>query len=55
MFNFADLFAFMYATDLEALDLIVEEAVRILAERKRDAGEEEPLAKIPAGILTERS
>ena len=34
MTNLADLFAFLYGTDLQTLDRVVLEADRILAERK---------------------
>jgi hypothetical protein len=46
MYSLSDCFAYMYAVDLHTLDLIIDEAIRILAERWRDP---EPLA---AGVST---
>jgi hypothetical protein len=40
MFSPSDLFAYMYAADLEVLERVVPEAARILAERKREAGQQ---------------
>jgi hypothetical protein len=35
MTEISDLFAYLYTADLPTLDLIVDEAIRILAERQR--------------------
>jgi hypothetical protein len=36
----SDLFAYMYAADLETLERVVPETARILAERKREAAQQ---------------
>ena len=37
MYSLSDCFAYMYAVDLHTLDLVIGEAIRILAERQRNA------------------
>lgn len=48
--NMADVFAYLYQTDLPTLDLIIGEAARIRAERKRKEAEYSTVGKLQVGL-----
>lgn len=55
MTNLADLFGFLYGTDLETLDRVVQEADRILAERKHGSPPESSPQTVATGRVNGRS
>jgi hypothetical protein len=55
MYSLSDLFAYMYAADLETLKRVVPEACRILAERERNTAQDALSPSAPASQPARRS
>jgi hypothetical protein len=49
MYSLSDCFAFMYFVDLHTLELVIQEACRIRAERRRNAVQKTSDPSLPVG------